>query len=300
MKKTNEYTNKKEVNEIRKSRSQWQDVIHRFKKDKLAMVGLFIILAIIVISISANFFIDYELDVTKQDVRNKLQPPSKEHIFGTDSLGRDIFSRIVWGSRYSLIIGFLSTGLALVGGGAIGAVAGYYGGKIDNILMRIMDMFIAIPTTLLAIAIVSALGPGIFNLIIAMSISNVPGYARLIRSSVLTIKDSEFVEASVAVGASDFKIIMKHIIPNTLAPIVVQATLGVGFAIVAASGLSYLGLGIMPPDPEWGNMLSEGQDHIRNTPYLVLFPGFSIMITVLALNLLGDGLRDAIDPKMKN
>ncbi len=255
---------------------------------------------ITIISITAPLYIDYETDVIQQDVRNKLQTPSKEHIFGTDSFGRDIFSRIVWGSRYSLIIGFLSTAVALAGGGAIGAIAGYYGGKIDNILMRIMDMFIAIPTTLLAIAIVSALGPGLFNLIMAMSISNIPGYARMIRSSVLTIKDSEFVEASVAVGASDAKIIMKHIIPNTLAPIVVQATLGVGYAIVGASGLSYLGLGIMPPDPEWGNMLSEGQKYIRHMPYLVVFPGLSIMITVLSLNLLGDGLRDAIDPKMKN
>lgn len=293
-------TKTQEVENVRKSRSQWQDVIYRFKKNKLAMVGLFIMIVIVAISITANFFVDYETDVIQQDVRNKLQPPSKEHIFGTDSFGRDIFARIVWGSRYSLLIGFLSTAVALAGGGAIGAIAGYFGGKIDNILMRIMDMFIAIPTTLLAIAIVSALGPGLFNLIMAMSISNIPGYARLIRSSVLTIKDSEFVEASMAVGSSNYKIIMKHIIPNTLAPIVVQATLGVGYAIVGASGLSYLGLGIMPPDPEWGNMLSEGQKYIRHTPYLVVFPGLSIMITVLALNLLGDGLRDAIDPKMKN
>lgn len=284
----------------RKSRSQIQDIGFRLRRDKLAMLGLAIFIIIIIIAIIGCFVLDYNTDIVKQNVRSRLQPPSLQHLFGTDAFGRDVLNRVIWGTRYSLIIGISVTALALFTGGLIGAIAGYFGGMIDNVLMRIQDMFIAIPTILLAIAIVSALGANTFNLIVAIALANVPGYARIIRSSVLTIKDNEFVEASLAVGASNARVILTHIVPNTLAPMIVQATLGVGFAIVSTSGLSYLGLGIMPPAPEWGNMLSDGQNYIRNAPWLVIFPGLAIMITVLALNLLGDGLRDAIDPKLKD
>ncbi|MGI6157219.1 MAG: ABC transporter permease [Saccharofermentanales bacterium] len=290
---------KKPIPKTLTRRTPWQDAMFRFRQDKLAMAGLWILVAILLITILGAIFLDYDTQVIEQNVRNKYAPPSAEHWFGTDGFGRDIFARVVWGSRYSLLIGFAATFSSLFIGGFLGAIAGYYGGKIDNVIMRIMDMFIAIPTILLAIAIVSALGPSLLNLIMAICISNVPGYARLIRSSVLTIKDNDFVEAARATGASNRKIIMTHILPNTLAPIIVQATLGVGYAISSASGLSFLGLGIMPPDPEWGNMLAEGQDVIRYTPWPVIFPGLAIMITVLALNLVGDGLRDSIDPKLK-
>lgn len=285
---------------VQKSRSFWQDVGSRFWGNKKAILGL-ILLAIIVLSCAYGFlFVDYDKDVVEQNVKIKLQGPSWEHPFGTDSFGRDILSRVIYGSRYSLVIGFTATIVSLAAGSLIGCIAGYFGGKTDNILMRIMDMFIAIPSTLMAIAVVSALGPSLINLIIAITIGDLPGYARVIRSAVLSIKDNEFVEASVAVGGGHAHIIMTHIFPNTLAALIVQATLGVGYDILAASGLSYLGLGIMPPAPEWGAMLSEGQKYIRYSPHLVIFPGLAIVLTVLALNLLGDALRDAIDPTLKD
>lgn len=285
---------------VQKSRSFWQDVGSRFWGNKKAILGL-ILLAIIVLSCAYGFlFVDYDTDVVEQNVKIKLQGPSWEHPFGTDSFGRDILSRVIYGSRYSLVIGFTATIVSLAAGSLIGCIAGYFGGKTDNILMHIMDMFIAIPSTLMAIAVVSALGPSLINLIIAIIIGDLPGYARVIRSAVLSIKDNEFVEASVAVGGGHAHIIMTHIFPNTLAALIVQATLGVGYDILAASGLSYLGLGIMPPAPEWGAMLSEGQKYIRYSPHLVIFPGLAIVLTVLALNLLGDALRDAIDPTLKD
>lgn len=285
---------------IQKSRSFWHDVGVRFWKNKKAIMGIILLGAIVLCCVYGFLFVDFEGDVIAQNVRNKLQGPSAEHLFGTDSFGRDILSRILYGARYSLIIGFTTTLASLFIGSLIGCIAGYFGGKIDNILMRIQDMFIAIPSTLMAIAVVSALGPSLTNLIIAITIGDIPGYARIIRSAVLSIKDNEFVEASVAVGGSHAHIILQHIFPNTLAALIVQATLGVGYDIIAASGLSYLGLGIMPPNPEWGAMLAEGQKYIRYSPHLVIFPGLAIVLTVLALNLLGDALRDALDPTLKD
>jgi len=285
---------------LRKSRSLWEETFRRYKKHPIAVGGLVLLLIIIIACFYGILAIDYDTQVVAQDILNKLKPPSREHILGTDHFGRDLFSRILYGSRYSLLIGFTATLFGIVTGGLIGAIAGYFGKGTDNVLMRFMDILIAIPSTLLAIAIVSALGPGLVNIIIAISISDIPGYARVIRSSVLSIKENEFIEASVAVGASHARIIRTHILPNTLAPIIVQATMGVGYDIVAASALSYLGLGIMPPAPEWGSMLFEGQQYIQYQPYLVLFPGLAIMLTVLALNLAGDGLRDSIDPRLKN
>ena len=258
-------------------------------------------LAIIVLMcLYGMIFLDYETQVINQDIPNKLQTPSLAHLFGTDDLGRDIFNRIVYGARYSLFIGFSATIISLSVGSILGCIAGYFGGKTDNIIMRLTDVFIAIPSTLMAIAVVSALGPNFANLIIAIALGDIPGYARIIRSSVLSIRDNEFVEASVAVGGSSIHIMAQHIFPNTLAALIVQATLGVGYVIIAASGLSYLGLGVMPPAPEWGAMLSEAQAQIRYFPHQVIFPGIAIVVTVLALNLLGDALRDAIDPTLKD
>lgn len=280
--------------------SFWHDVGVRFWKNRMAKLGMILLALIILSCLYGLFFIDYEKDVIEMQVAIKCQPPSWEHPFGTDGFGRDILARILYGSRYSLIIGFAATIGSLMVGALIGCVAGYFGGAIDNILMRTMDVFIAIPSTLMAIAVVSALGANMVNLIIAILIGDVPGYARVVRSAVLSVKDNEFVEASVAVGGSHAHIITTHIFPNTLAVLIVQATLGVGYDIIAASGLSYLGLGVMPPDPEWGAMLSESQTYIRYSPHMVIFPGLAIVITVLALNLLGDALRDAVDPTLKN
>ena len=284
----------------RKSRSFIQDVWYRFKKEKLAILGLVILLIIFATAILGGFLLDYEKDIITQDIPNKLASPSFQHIFGTDGFGRDIFYRIVWGARYSLLIGFSGSIIGLLVGGLMGAVAGYMGGTVDAVFMRIIDMFIALPTTILAVAIVSVLGPSLTNLIVAISIANVPSYARLTRSSVLTIKDNEFIEASTAVGGNGVHIMMQHILPNVLATLIVQLTMGVGWSITTAAGLSYLGLGVTPPDPEWGNMLSEGRDVMRYNSNLVIFPGLFIMVTVLALNLVGDGIRDAVDPKLKN
>lgn len=286
--------------EVQKSRSFWQDVGYRFIRNNKAIIGLIMLGIIVIMCLYGVLFLDYDTQVINQDIPNKLQTPSSEHLFGTDDLGRDIFNRVVYGARYSLFIGFSSTIISLSVGSILGCIAGYFGGKTDNIIMRLTDVFIAIPSTLMAIAVVSALGPNFANLIIAIALGDIPGYARIIRSSVLSIRDNEFVEASVAVGGSSIHIMAQHIFPNTLAALIVQATLGVGYVIIAASGLSYLGLGVMPPAPEWGAMLSEAQAWIRYSPHLVIFPGFAIVLTVLALNLLGDALRDAIDPTLKD
>lgn len=237
--------------EAQKSHSFWQDVGYRFIRNNKTIIGLVMLGVIVLMCIYGVIFLDYGADVINQNMAIKLKTPSMEHWFGTDSFGRDIFNRIVYGARYSLFIGFSSTIISLTIGSILGCIAGYFGGKIDNIIMRITDVFIAIPSTLMAIAVVSALGPNFANLIIAIALGDIPGYARIIRSSVLSIKDNEFVEASVAVGGSSAHIMAQHIFPNTLAALIVQATLGVGYVIIAASGLSYLGLGVMPPAPEW-------------------------------------------------
>ena len=281
-----------------KKRSQFKSIWFRYKKNRLAMVGLIILVFLIIIAASAPIISDYEVAIS-QNMRNRLQAPNKESWFGTDQYGRDIFARIVFGARVSLFAGIVGITSSSLIGAVIGSMAGYYGGKIDNILMRTMDILMALPSMLLAISIVAALGAGLTNLIIALSISYIAQFARIIRSSVLSIKNQEFIEAAVACGTRNRRIILKHIIPNAIGPLLVQSTLSIASAIILISSLSFLGLGIKPPMPEWGSMLADARSQMRNYPYLVIIPGLAIILSVMGLNLIGDGLRDALDPRLK-
>jgi len=286
------------VSGTRKRARLFGETWRRLKKSKLAISGLVILSALIAMAILADVIAPY--DFAKQDLKSALQYPSWKHIFGTDEFGRDIFSRMVYGSRISLEVGFIAVGIAVLVGGSLGAVSGYYGGMLDNVIMRCMDVLLSIPSILLAIAILAAMGPGLINLMIATGISSIPGYARIVRASVLSVKGQEFVEAAKAVGSSNARIILRHIIPNSLAPLLVQATLGIASAILTAAGLSFIGLGVQPPTPEWGAMLSGGRGYIRDYAYMTIFPGLAIAVTIFGLNVLGDGLRDALDPKLRN
>lgn len=290
---------KENTKQTNKKRSQWREVWRMLKKNKMALLGLGILVILVLLALFADVIADYDTVVIKQNLANRLKGPSAEHWLGTDEFGRDIFARLVHGARVSLKVGIIAVGISIVLGGILGALAGFYGGRIDNIIMRIMDVFLAVPSILLAIAIVSALGPSILNLMVAISISSVPSYARIVRASVLSIRDQEFVEAARAIGANNARIIFRHIIPNSLAPVIVQGTLGVASAILSTAGLSFIGLGIQPPAPEWGSMLSGGRQYLRYAWWVTTFPGVAIMITILSLNLLGDGLRDALDPRLK-
>ena len=290
---------KENTKQTNKERSQWREVWRMLKKNKMALVGLGILVILVLLALFADVIADYDTVVIKQNLANRLKGPSAEHWLGTDEFGRDIFARLVHGARVSLKVGIIAVGISIILGGILGALAGFYGGRIDNIIMRIMDVFLAVPSILLAIAIVSALGPSIINLMVAISISSVPRYARIVRASVLSIRDQEFVEAARAIGANNARIIFRHIIPNSLAPVIVQGTLGVASAILSTAGLSFIGLGIQPPAPEWGSMLSGGRQYLRYAWWVTTFPGVAIMITILSLNLLGDGLRDALDPRLK-
>jgi peptide/nickel transport system permease protein len=284
---------------IYKKKGPIVEVFLRLAKNKTAILGLIIVAILIIAALAAPFIFDYDDVIIKQNISNRLQSPSKDNWFGTDDLGRDIFARIVYGSRISLRVSFTAVAIALLIGGFLGAIGGYYGGMLDNIIMRFMDVFLAIPGTLFAITIAAALGNNIRNLIIALSISSIPGFARILRSSVITVRDVEFIEAARAIGANDARIILNHVIPNSLAPVIVHTTLNVATIILTIAGLSFLGLGIAPPAPEWGSMLSSGRTYLIGHSYITAFPGFAIMITTLALNLLGDGLRDALDPRLK-
>ncbi len=281
-------------------RSQMAEIWRNLKKNKGAVIGLVLIVLLILLAVCAPLLYDYDRDIVAQNIRERLQGPSLQHPFGTDEYGRDIMARVIWGTRYSLPIGFIATIVAILLGVTMGAVAGYYGGWVENVLMRFGDIFASIPHILLAIVVVSVLGQSATNLMIAVGITSTPAFIRVARAAVLTVRNQEYVEAARAIGMKNWKIILKHIIPNALSPIVVQTTLRVGSAIISASALSFLGLGIPAPAPEWGTMLSAGRKFIRDYSYMTLFPGLAIMVTVLALNMLGDGLRDAMDPKMKS
>ncbi len=284
--------NKNRIEHVRMFYEIWR----RFKKNKLAMFGLVILGIFVLIAIFAKVIAPYGYD--DQDASRAMMFPSNDFIFGTDNLGRDVLSRLIYGSRYSLMIGFFAVGISVLFGLLLGVLAAYYR-KLDNIIMRTMDLFMAIPQMLLAICIITALGPGLFNLMLAVGLSSTPKFARVVRASVLTTKEQEFIEAARAIGANDVRIIINHILPNSLAPLIVQATLSMAGAIIAVSALSFLGFGIQPPEPEWGAMLSAGRMFIRTQWYLTVIPGLAIMAVVYSLNVVGDGLRDCLDPRLK-
>lgn len=281
-----------------KKRSQWQEVWRRFRRNKQAMIGLCMLGLLIFCALFAQWIAPYDPDV--QDLFNIRATPSVEHPFGTDELGRDILSRIIYGARISISVGLIAVSISLIGGVTLGAIAGYYGGVLDDVIMRVMDVLMAIPSILLNIAIVSALGNGLQNVMIAIGISSIPGYCRIVRASILSLKGQEFIEASRSAGASDLFIITRHILPNCIAPLTVQASLRIGSAILSCASMSFIGLGVIPPTAEWGAMLSTGRDFLRSSPHLCTFPGLAIMFAVFAMNLIGDGLRDALDPKLKD
>lgn len=282
-----------------KSRSLWQEAIRRLLKNKGAIIGMLFLVVLVAAAILSGFIFDYDEVVIGQDIANRLQWPSAQHIFGTDDLGRDIFVRILYGARYSLIIGCGSVIIGLVLGVILGSLAGYYGGAVDQVVMRATDILYAIPNIMIAVVIVSLLGASTLNLLLALCVTCATSFARIARASVMTLRDQEYIEAAQAMGLPTWKIILKHVLPNTLAPIIVQVTLLIGTTIIAASSLSFLGIGVPSPAPEWGAMLSGGRSYIRTSSYICVIPGLAIMLTVLALNLLGDGLRDALDPKLK-
>jgi len=273
-------------------------ILKRLRKNNAAMMGLTLFLILVLIAILAPLIMPYPYD--KMDLSNTFSGPSAEHWFGTDDLGRDILSRIMYGGRYSLSIGLASTSFAVVIGMVIGAIAGYFGGMVDNLIMRFMDIFQAVPGLLLTIAISAVLGSGFDKTILALGLSQIPNYVRILRASIMSIRSVEYLEAAESINCSHSRIIMRHAVPNALSPVIVQATMGVANTVLTAASLSFIGLGVQPPMPEWGAMLSGGRNYIRDYSYMVMFPGIFIMISVLALNMLGDGLRDALDPKLKN
>jgi peptide/nickel transport system permease protein len=278
-------------------RSPWREAWRQLRKQKAAMVGGGIIVFFLLIGIFAPVIAPY--DPIAQDLVHNLKPPSSAHWFGTDDMGRDVLSRVLYGARISITIGFSSVIGSLVVGAILGLLAGYYGKWVDTIISRVFDVLLAFPSILLAIAIVAMLGPGLFNALLAIAIINIPTFGRLIRSKVLSVKQEEYIVAARAQGMSQRRLIFRHVLPNSWTPLIVQATLGIATAILDAAALGFLGLGAQPPQAEWGKMLSDSRQYIMTAPWTVIFPGVSIMLSVLGFNLFGDGLRDALDPKTK-
>lgn len=276
----------------------WRDAWKAFRKNKTAMFGLGLIVFFIMIAFLAPVIAPF--DYKEQQLMERLQAPSSVHWFGTDDLGRDLFTRVLYGARISLWVGFFSVVGSVIVGTALGILAGYYGKWLDMLISRVFDIVLAFPSILLAIAIVAILGPSLQNALYAIAIVNIPTYGRLVRSKVLTLKSEEYITAARAIGMKNGRILISHILPNSITPIIVQGTLGIAMAIIEAAALGFLGMGAQPPDPEWGKMLSDSRQFIQKAPWTVIFPGISIMLTVLGFNLMGDGLRDAMDPKMKN
>lgn len=275
-----------------------QSFIRKLLRNRFAALGLIVITLLIVAAIFAPFLAThdpYEMDVTK----SLLGPGEEGHILGTDSYGRDIYSRIIYGARISLVVGIAAVLFGAVLGSLLGLISGYFGGKTDTVIMRLMDGMMAFPFILLAIVLMTVLGQGLVNVIIAIGISNIPGFARVVRGQVLTVKETEYIEVTRSLGASHGRILFKHIVPNSIAPIIVYATMSVAGAIISEASLSFLGLGVQPPTASWGSMLQEGKNFLVLSPELATFSGLAILITVLGINLFGDGLRDALDPKMK-
>lgn len=281
----------------KKNSSLWLDSLSRVVKSKTSLMGLIIISLLIIVAIFAPQIATHS--PTEQNIIERYQAPSGEHWLGTDELGRDIFSRLVFGARITIKIGVICVGISMVTGVLLGCVAGYFGRWVDQVIMRIIDIMMAFPSILLAIALVAVLGKSLTNAMIAVGIVGVPHFARIVRSTVLSVKETEYIEASRVIGAKNGRILFSHVLPNCLAPIIVQATLTVGTAILDAAGLSFLGLGAQPPTPEWGAMLSDGRSALQTAPWVVMFPGLAIFLVVLGFNLFGDGLRDALDPRLK-
>jgi peptide/nickel transport system permease protein len=269
----------------------------RLKRNRMAMVGLGLVLGMFVVSIFAPWLAPY--DPNSINLKEVLMPPSAAHYLGTDTLGRDVLSRIIFGSRVSLKVGFVAVGLATLIGLFVGALAGYYGGWVDSALMRLVDLMLCFPAFFLILAVIAVLEPSIWNIMVVIGLTGWMGVARLVRAEFLSLREREFVTAARALGASDTRLILRHMLPNALAPVMVSATLGVAGAILTESALSFLGLGVMPPTPSWGNILTAGKDNIEIAWWLSVFPGLAILVTVMSYNLLGEGIREAIDPRLK-
>lgn len=280
-----------------KKHSEFMRILKQLSYNRLAMFGAVVFVAELIIVILAPILAPY--GYAEMDMTAISQGPSLVHLCGTDDLGRDIFSRLLYGGRYSITMGIFSIGISMTIGVVIGSVAGYFGGQVDNIIMRILDVIQSLPGMLLTIVISAVLGAGYLNTILALSVNGIPGQARMLRAQMLRVRDSEYIEAAQAINCSKFRIIVKHLIPNSFSPLIVQATMGVANMIIMAAALSFIGLGVQPPAPEWGAMLSGSRQFIRSSPHMVIFPGLAIAITILSLNLMGDGLRDALDPKLK-
>lgn len=278
--------------------SEFGAAMRRLAKNKTAMIGLGIFVVLLVLAILSPVINPY--DYATPNVKDRCQGPSLKHWFGTDELGRDIFSRIMYGGRYSLTIGLIATLSSMLAGIVLGAVAGFFGGWVDNLIMRFLDVVQSIPGLLLTICVSAALGTGFDKTILALSVSRIPGMARTLRASVMQTRNEEYVEAAGVIGCGTFRTIVKYVLPNSFALLLVSATMGIANTILTTASLSYIGLGIQPPTPEWGAMLSAAKKFIRDYPYMLIFPGLFIAITVLSLNMLGDGLRDALDPKLKD
>jgi len=281
----------------RRTTTPWRAAQRRFIRSRTGVAGAIVLIIVVLAAIFAAQIAPYS--PTRQDFRIQLQPPSYQHWMGTDEFGRDVFSRIIWGAQASLEAGAVAATIALIVGVLFGMVAAFYGGRADSLIMRCMDVVLAFPYILLAIAVVAILGPGLLNAMIAIGIVYIPHYARVARGSVLSVRSREYVDAARALGADDSRIMRQHVLPNTLAPLIVQTTLCVGIAIIDTAGLSFLGLGTQPPTPDWGNMLAAGRNYVIDAPWIATFPGLAILVTVLAFNLMGDALRDAFDPRLR-
>ena len=288
---TTEQVEKKEV-------GPWKEAWRSYKKSKVALIGAAIVVFVVFLALFGPLLAPQ--GINEQDLSQRLLPPSADNWFGTDDFGRDIFSRIILGARISIAVGFFSVMLSIIIGTFLGIIAGYYGGWLDTVISRVFDILLAFPSILLAIAIVSILGPSLQNALIAIAIINIPNFGRLVRSKVLSVKQEEYIMAARAIGMKNNRILWKHILPNSMTPVIVQGTLAIATAIIEAAALGFLGLGAQAPTPEWGKMLADARIYLLNAPWTIVFPGLAIMLTVLGFNLMGDGLRDALDPKMKN
>lgn len=286
------------------SRTLWGDAVNRLKKNKLAIIAVIWIVFIVLVALTADLWVPQVLGDPNATAANMAAEsrlaPSLEHPFGTDSLGRDVLSRVIYGARISLTVGVVATGISTAIGLVMGALAAYYGGIWDTIIMRLADIFLAFPYTLFVVAMIAVIGNGIQNVFIAIGILGWPSIARVFRSAILSVKENDYVDAARSMGASDVRIIVRHIFPNSVASIVVYATMNIGGAILTESALSFLGMGVVPPDPSWGTLIQDGQKYLQTEPWLMVLPGLAILSTVLAFTLLGDGLRDALDVKMKD